>query len=83
MLQSVWEGLVSIHTKFELSRCLVCPTIEINICSIPLIKSGYRHHHNDISTPSDRESCILACEIFISSILHKAPRDVKFGMYAN
>ena len=37
MLQSIREVLVSIHTKFELSRCLVCPTIEINICSILLI----------------------------------------------
>ena len=25
--------LVSIRTKFELSMCLVCPTIEINVCS--------------------------------------------------
>ena len=25
--------LVSICTKFELSMCLVCPTIEINVCS--------------------------------------------------
>ena len=24
---------VSIRTKFELSMCLVCPTIEINVCS--------------------------------------------------
>ena len=39
MLQSVREVLVNIHTKFELFRCLVCPTIEINICSILLIKS--------------------------------------------
>ena len=23
----------SIHTKFELSMCLVCPTIDINVCS--------------------------------------------------
>ena len=38
MLQSVSEVLVSIHTKFEFSMCLVCPTIKINICSIPLIK---------------------------------------------
>ena len=27
----------SIHANFELSMFLVCPTIEINICSIPLI----------------------------------------------
>ena len=39
MLQSVREVIVSIHTKFELSKCLVCPTIEINICSITLIKN--------------------------------------------
>ena len=25
--------LVSIRTKFELSMCLVCPTIDINVCS--------------------------------------------------
>ena len=37
MLQSVREVLVSIHTKFEVSRCLVCLTIEINICSTLLI----------------------------------------------
>ena len=37
MLQSVREVLVNKHTKFELYRCLVCPTIEINTCSILLI----------------------------------------------
>ena len=37
MLQFVRKVLVSIHAKFDLSRCLVCPTIEINICSILLI----------------------------------------------
>ena len=31
MLQLVRLILVSIHTKCELSRCLVCPTIEINM----------------------------------------------------
>ena len=36
MLQSVREVLVNIHAKFEVSRCLVCPTIEINMCSILL-----------------------------------------------
>ena len=34
MLQSVREVLLSIHTKFELSTCLVYPTIEINMCSL-------------------------------------------------
>ena len=32
-------GLVSIHTKFELSMCIVCPTIEINMSSAYL-KNG-------------------------------------------
>ena len=31
MLQSVKEVLVNLHTKFELSRCLVYPTIELNL----------------------------------------------------
>ena len=31
MLQLVRLIFVSIHTKFELSRCLVCPTIEMNM----------------------------------------------------
>ena len=31
ILQSVREVLVSIHNKFELSRYLLCPRIEINI----------------------------------------------------
>ena len=38
MFQLVKVVLVNIRTKFELSRCLVCRTIEINICSILLIK---------------------------------------------
>ena len=33
MWQSISEVLVSIHTTFELSMCLVCPKIEINVCS--------------------------------------------------
>ena len=33
MFQLVKVVLVSIRTKFELSMCLVCPTIEINVCS--------------------------------------------------
>ena len=41
MWQFVKEVLVSIHTIFELSRCLVCPTIEINICSILLITDTF------------------------------------------
>ena len=32
--------LINIHNTFELSWCLVCPTIEINLCSIPLIKKS-------------------------------------------
>ena len=31
MFQLVKVILVSMHTKFELSRCLVCPTIEMNV----------------------------------------------------
>ena len=34
VFQVVKVVLVNIRTKFELSWCLVCPTIEINICSI-------------------------------------------------
>ena len=37
MLESVKGVLLSIHIKFELSICLGCPTIEINISRIPLI----------------------------------------------
>ena len=48
MWQSVREVLVSIHTKLYLSRWFVCPTIEINTCSITLWKSGYRHQISDI-----------------------------------
>ena len=33
VFQLVKVVLVSIRTKFELSMCLVCPTIEINVCS--------------------------------------------------
>merc|ERR1712208_178480 len=33
VFQVVKVVLVSIRTKFELSMCLVCPTIEINVCS--------------------------------------------------
>ena len=33
VLQLIKVVLVSIHTKSELSMCLVCPTIEINVCS--------------------------------------------------
>ena len=33
VLQLVKVVLVSICTKFELSMCLVCPKIEINVCS--------------------------------------------------
>ena len=33
VFQLVNVVLVSICTKFELSMCLVCPTIEINVCS--------------------------------------------------
>ena len=36
MLKSVKKVPVNIHTKFELFRCLVCPTIDINISSKPL-----------------------------------------------
>ena len=36
---SIREVLLSIHTKFDLSMCLVGPTIKFNICSILLIKS--------------------------------------------
>ena len=62
----VWFGLVwfdlffdavvllSIHIKFELSRCLGCPTIEIYICSIPLIKSGYKHRHPSMDNSTNR-----------------------------
>ena len=32
MLQSIKEVLLSIHAKFELSRCLVYPTIDIKLC---------------------------------------------------
>ena len=39
MLQSVTMVLVSIHTKFELSLCIMCPTIEINMPSAYL-KNG-------------------------------------------
>ena len=39
MLQLVRVVLVSIHTKFELSMCIVCPTIEINMSSAYL-KNG-------------------------------------------
>ena len=39
MLQRVRVVLVSIHTKFELSMCIVCPTIEINMSSAYL-KNG-------------------------------------------
>ena len=31
MLQSVKEVLVNLHTKFELSRCRVYPTIKLNL----------------------------------------------------
>ena len=41
MLQSVREVLVGIHTKVDLSMCLVCPTIEINIFSILLITDTF------------------------------------------
>ena len=41
MLQSVRKVLVSIHTKFEVAMYLVCPTIEINICSILLITDTF------------------------------------------
>ena len=33
--------LVSINNKFEVSMCLVCPIIEINICSILLITTTF------------------------------------------
>ena len=33
------------HAKFELSRCPVCPTIELNICSILLIKKCLKQTH--------------------------------------
>ena len=33
MLQFIREILVRIHTKFELSMCPVCPTVESNVCS--------------------------------------------------
>ena len=33
------------HAKFELSRCPVCPTIELKICSIPLIKKRLKQTH--------------------------------------
>ena len=39
MLHRVRVVLVSIHTKFELSMCIVCPTIEINMSSAYL-KNG-------------------------------------------
>ena len=51
--------LVSIRTKFELSRCLVCPTIEINICSIPLIKSGSKHTRKHTDTQINRKMTLL------------------------
>ena len=57
MLQSVREVLVSIHTKFELSRCLVCPTIEINICSILLIKKPSNQASN-VTFPNVEESLL-------------------------
>ena len=55
MLQSVREVLVSIHTKFELSRCLVCPTIEIYIYSIPLMES--------LGMPRREDSSSLVVEV--------------------
>ena len=42
MLETVCEVLANIHTTFEVSRCLVCPTIVINICIIALIKKCLR-----------------------------------------
>ena len=39
MLQRFRVVLVSIHTKFELSMCIVCPTIEINMLNAYL-KNG-------------------------------------------
>jgi len=41
MLQFIREVLVSMHTKFELSRFLACPTIENNICSVLLLFSTF------------------------------------------
>ena len=38
VLQLLKGVLGSIHTKSELSMCLVCPTIEINVCSAYLQK---------------------------------------------
>ena len=45
MLQSVRKALVNIHTQFEVSRCLICPTIQINICSIQLITGIFPQHN--------------------------------------
>ena len=54
VLQSVKEVLLSILTKFELSTCLVHPTVEINICSVLVIKSLIYTHtkkHTDKAIP--------------------------------
>ena len=39
MLQSVREVLLSIHNKFKLSRFLMCPAIDLNMCNKLLVKS--------------------------------------------
>ena len=76
MWQSVREVLVSIHTKFDVSRCLVCPTIEINICSILLIKKCYkpsrkwnlRHVEDSPSTKGSLEKKSIYNTVHYSSL---------------
>ena len=45
-LQLVKGILVNIHTKFGLFTCLVCPTIEINMCTVALKKSLINPHEH-------------------------------------
>ena len=46
MLQLLKGILVNIHTKFGLFTCLVCPTIEINMCTVALKKSLINPHEH-------------------------------------
>ena len=67
----------------------MCPTIEINICSILLIKKGFRHP--DRQTKGSLEKKEKMSHIFkvgtthinINCRTHKAHRELKFGTYAN
>ena len=69
MLQLVRVVLVSIHTKFELSMCIVCPTSEINMPSAYLKNGLVARSVTNIVTSRQALLVSSACEKMLTKVV--------------